>query len=141
MDPWTYPRSSLCPPPLGEEEVAADLKTIYQAATAEQAEMNLTAFAAKWDESHPSIGQSWRRNWERITPFFAYPADIRKVIYTAELKFIIAAQFRPPPIEGRVVLSYGGELRSHILWVWILYSGIGLAGCNSSIARTPTRTC
>jgi putative transposase len=64
------------------KEVAADLKTIYQAATAEQAEMNLTAFEAKWDESHPSIGQSWRRNWERITPFFAYPTEIRKVIYT-----------------------------------------------------------
>lgn len=64
------------------KEVAADLKTIYQAPTAEQAEMNLAAFEAKWDKSHPSIGQSWRRNWERITPFFAYPSDIRKVIYT-----------------------------------------------------------
>ncbi len=64
------------------KEVATDLKTIYQATTAEQAEMNLAAFEAKWDESHPSIGQSWRRNWERITPFFAYPKDIRKVIYT-----------------------------------------------------------
>lgn len=64
------------------KEVAADLKTIYQAATVEQAEMNLTTFEAKWDKTHPSIGQSWRRNWERITPFFAYPAEIRKVIYT-----------------------------------------------------------
>ena len=64
------------------KEVASDLKTIYQATTADQAEMNLVAFESKWDETHPSIGQSWRRNWERITPFFAYPAEIRKVIYT-----------------------------------------------------------
>lgn len=64
------------------KEVATDLKTIYQATTAEEAEMNLAAFEAKWDKSHPSIGQSWRRNWERIIPFFAYPKDIRKVIYT-----------------------------------------------------------
>lgn len=64
------------------KEVAADLKTIYQAPTAEVAEMNLTQFEAKWDKTHPSIGQSWRRNWERIIPFFAYPAEIRKVIYT-----------------------------------------------------------
>ncbi len=64
------------------KEVAADLKTIYQAPTAEQAEINLADFEAKWDKTHPSIGQSWRRNWEHITPFFAYPADIRKVIYT-----------------------------------------------------------
>lgn len=64
------------------KEVAADLKTIYQAPTAEQAEMNLTTFEEKWDKTHPSIGQSWRRNWERITPFFAYSPEIRKVIYT-----------------------------------------------------------
>jgi putative transposase len=44
--------------------------------------MNLAGFEAKWDRSHPSIGQSWRRNWERIIPFFAYPPEIRKVIYT-----------------------------------------------------------
>jgi putative transposase len=64
------------------KEVAADLKTIYQAPTAEQAKMNLTDFEKKWDDSHPSIGQSWRRNWERLTPFFAYSPEIRKVIYT-----------------------------------------------------------
>lgn len=64
------------------KEVAADLKLIYQSATAEQAEMELTAFEAKWDKTHPTISMSWRRNWAQIIPFFAYPADIRKVIYT-----------------------------------------------------------
>lgn len=64
------------------KEVAADLRTIYQAPTTEQAEVNLDAFAAKWDTTHPTISQSWRRNWERVIPFFAYPAEIRKVIYT-----------------------------------------------------------
>lgn len=64
------------------KEVAADLKLIYGSATAEQAEMELSAFEAKWDATHPTIGMIWRRNWDQITPFFAYPADIRKVIYT-----------------------------------------------------------
>jgi len=64
------------------KEVATGLKAIYQSPTAEKAEMNLSEFEAKWDKTHPSIGQSWRRNWERITPFFAYPPEIRKVIYT-----------------------------------------------------------
>lgn len=64
------------------KEVAADLKAIYQAPTAEQAEMELMAFEEKWDETHPSIGQSWRRNWANITPFFSYSPEIRKVIYT-----------------------------------------------------------
>jgi len=41
--------------------------------------MELAVFEEKWDKIHPSIGQSWRRNWERITPFFAYSPEIRKV--------------------------------------------------------------
>lgn len=36
----------------------------------------------KWDSQFPKISRSWRSNWERLTPFFAYPAEIRKVIYT-----------------------------------------------------------
>jgi putative transposase len=64
------------------KEVATNLKTIYQASTAELAEMNLTEFEIKWDKTHPSIGKSRRRNWERIIPFFAYPPEIRKVICT-----------------------------------------------------------
>ena len=64
------------------KEVAADLKSIYSAPTVVQAEANLTAFAAKWDASHPTISKSWRNNWERITPLFSYPPDIRKAIYT-----------------------------------------------------------
>jgi hypothetical protein len=62
--------------------VAADLKPIYQASTVEEAEQRLGEFAAKWDGAYPTISQMWRRNWEHLTPFFAYPADIRKVIYT-----------------------------------------------------------
>ena len=64
------------------KEVAADLKTIYQAPTVEMAAANLEAFAEKWDASHPSISKSWRSNWERIIPLFSYPPEIRKAIYT-----------------------------------------------------------
>jgi len=64
------------------KEVATDLKIIYQAATVDQAEANLTAFAKKWDASHPTIAKSWRSNWERIIPMFSYPPEIRKAIYT-----------------------------------------------------------
>jgi putative transposase len=63
-------------------EVAADLKRIYQSATAEEAELRLGEFEAKWDDQYLPIGQSWRRNWSRLIPFFDYPPEIRKVIYT-----------------------------------------------------------
>ena len=64
------------------KEVAADLQTIYRAATREEAELRLSEFAQQWDSQFPTISRSWRSNWERVVPFFAYPADIRKVIYT-----------------------------------------------------------
>ena len=64
------------------KEVAADLRLIYAAATESEAERQLTAFEVKWDDSFAPIGLSWRRNWSRLTPFFDYPPDIRKVIYT-----------------------------------------------------------
>lgn len=64
------------------KEVVADLRLIYQASTVTEAELQLAAFAQKWDERYPSISPSWRRNWERIIPFLAYPSEIRKVIYT-----------------------------------------------------------
>lgn len=64
------------------KQVAADLRQIYQAATAVDADVQLDAFAQKWDAVCPMVSQTWRRHWERITPFFAYPAEIRKVIYT-----------------------------------------------------------
>ena len=58
--------------------VAADLQSIYRAATAAEAEEHL---AAKW-KAYPSVSQVWRRNWARITSFFNSPLDIRKEIYT-----------------------------------------------------------
>ena len=63
-------------------EVAADLKRIYTASTADEAELRLGEFEDKWDDTYLPISQSWRRNWARIIPFFDYPPEIRKVIYT-----------------------------------------------------------
>ena len=63
-------------------EVAADLKSIFTSATADEAEQRLGEFEAKWDAPYPPISQSWRRNWSLIIPFFDYPPEIRKVIYT-----------------------------------------------------------
>jgi putative transposase len=62
--------------------VAADLRGIYQAGTAAEAVLQLDGFAQKWDAVCPMVSQTWRRHWDRITPFFAYPVEIRKVIYT-----------------------------------------------------------
>lgn len=64
------------------KQLCADLKKIYTSATEQQAEVALDAFGKKWDAKYPTISQMWRRHWENIIPFFDYPADIRKAIYT-----------------------------------------------------------
>lgn len=62
--------------------VAQDLKIIYRSATAEQAGQELAGFAERWDRKYPTISAMWQRNWERVTPFFAFPEEIRRIIYT-----------------------------------------------------------
>ena len=64
------------------KEVATDLKAIYSASTEADAELQLELFAEKWDTRYPSISKTWRSHWARVIPLFAFPADIRKVIYT-----------------------------------------------------------
>ncbi len=100
--------------------VASALRPIYTAPTAEEAGRQLDEFAAKWDITHPTISQVWRRNWERIIPFFAYPADIRRIIYTTNaveslnmsLRKIIKTRGSFPNEEAALRLLYLA-LRNH----------------------------
>jgi putative transposase len=62
--------------------VAADLRAVYTAPTATEAEQALVDFAERWDNQYPTISKSWMAHWNRVIPFFAFPADIRKAIYT-----------------------------------------------------------
>jgi putative transposase len=64
------------------KEVADDLKAIYRAETVEAAQDRLADFEDKWGDKYPTIGQSWRRNWDKVIPFLAYPPELRKLIYT-----------------------------------------------------------
>ena len=63
--------------------LATELKTIYQAANAEAAEAALAVFEqGPWGCKYPPIPQAWRRQWTQVIPFFAYPREVRKIIYT-----------------------------------------------------------
>jgi putative transposase len=65
------------------KSVAAELRGIYRAATVEEARRLLEYFAGgKWGQKHPTIVAAWRRAWEQVIPFFAYPMKVRRVIYT-----------------------------------------------------------
>ncbi len=67
------------------KQVAADLKEIYRASTAERAEQSLEEFEEKWSARYPTIAKMWRRHWAGISPLFAYPEEIRRAIYTTNV--------------------------------------------------------
>lgn len=72
-------------PYTNKKAVANDLKKIYAANTVELAEEYLDDFELNWGEKYAAIVKSWRDNWSRIIPFFDYPNEIRKVIYTTNI--------------------------------------------------------
>src|SRR6266508_7039473 len=76
------------------KEVARDLKTIYASATEAEAEQKLAEFSLKWDAKFPTIAKSWRSNWARVIPFFAFPPEIRRVIYTTNALESLNARVR-----------------------------------------------
>lgn len=59
-----------------------DLKEVYQATTRESAEAHLRQLSEKWDAKYAIAIRSWQNNWEDLSTFFAYPAEIRRLIYT-----------------------------------------------------------
>jgi len=65
-----------------KKAVSTDLKKIYDSSTVDEAESMLAAFSEKWDSKYPTISRQWLGKWDNITPFFAFPQEIRKAIYT-----------------------------------------------------------
>jgi putative transposase len=96
------------------KQVAADLKDIYRAATATQAELELNTFQSRWGSKYQAIGKLWKENWARVIPFFDFPAEVRKVIYTTNaveslhmsLRKIIKTRGSFPSEEAAIKLLY-----------------------------------
>ena len=65
-----------------QKEFLKDLKLVYSAVSKDAAEAELDNLEAKWGERYPIVIKSWRDNWERLTEFFQYTKEIRRLIYT-----------------------------------------------------------
>jgi putative transposase len=76
------------------KKVAADLRRIYTAIDREHAESELERFAETWDERYPMISASWIERWEHIVPFLAFPADVRRAVYTTNTIEALNRQIR-----------------------------------------------
>jgi putative transposase len=62
-----------------------DLQGIYKASTREQAERSLDQLEANWGARYPKVIESWRRNWPRLSNYFQYNKDIRRIMYTTNV--------------------------------------------------------
>ena len=107
------------------KNLAAALKAVYRAVDADAAEKALTAFeAGPWGQRYPAIGQSWRRAWGEVIPFFAFPDDVRRIIYTtnaieslnAKLRRAVRARGHFPSDEAATKLLYLILNRSEKEW-------------------------
>jgi putative transposase len=104
--------------------LAADLRRIYTAVDAEHAGDQLQAFAEKWDAKYPMISASWLERWEQITPFLAYPAEVRRVIYTTnsiealhrQLRKIIKTRGHFPTEDAARKLIYLAITKAEARW-------------------------
>jgi putative transposase len=104
--------------------IMPDLKAIYRAESAEAALDRLAEFEAKWDARYPAVGQSWRRAWEHVIPLFAFPPDIRKMIYTTNaveslnrsLRKIIKTRGSFPNDEAAMKLLYLAIQNAGVHW-------------------------
>ena len=104
--------------------IMPDLKAIYRAENEAMAQRQLEAFEAKWGARYPAIGQSWRRAWEHVVPFFAFPPTIRKMIYTTNaveavnrsLRKIIKTRGSFPTDEAALKLLYLAIQNAGMRW-------------------------
>lgn len=76
------------------KQLMADLKQIYNAVTEAEALDKLMEFKEKWGRQYPSCVKSWEENWNVLSTFFAYPPEIRKIIYTTNIIEGLNRQFR-----------------------------------------------
>jgi putative transposase len=105
--------------------IAAALKDIYRSIDAVAAEAALTAFEAGfWGQKYPAIGMAWRRVWTEVIPFFAFPKDVRRLIYTtnaiealnSKLRRAVRARGHFPTDEAALKLLYLVLNRSEKEW-------------------------
>ena len=104
--------------------VAADLRRIYSAPTAAMAEAELNAFEERWAGKYASIAPAWRRAWAEVIPFFAFPDEVRRIIYTtnaiealnSKLRRAVRARGHFPSDEAATKLLYLILNRSEKEW-------------------------
>ena len=109
------------------KSVCAELRNIYAAPTEQAALAELDAFEAKHAQRFPAIASSWRTNWDRVRPFFDFPPELRKLIYTTnaieslnfQLRKVTKAKGHFPNDEAAIKLLYLALRNAEKKWTMV----------------------
>ena len=108
--------------------VARDLRHVYSAPNAEEAERQLDLFDEQWGRQYPMIAQAWRSRWEYVIPFMALPADLRRIVYTTNaiealnrhIRKAIKTRGHFPDEQAATKLIYLAIQRAQISWKGVI---------------------
>lgn len=105
-----------------------DLRRVYSAANAEEAEHQLQLFDEQWGQRYPMVAQAWRDRWEHVIPFLSLPADLRRVVYTTnaieglnrQVRKAIKTRGHFPDEQAATKLIYLALMRAETKWVKVM---------------------
>jgi transposase-like protein len=105
-----------------------DLRAVYSAPNAEEAERQLELFDEKWGDRYPMVAQTWRARWEHVIPFLALPADLRRIVYTTnaieglnrQVRKAIKTRGHFPDEQAATKLIYLALMHAEVKWNKVL---------------------
>jgi putative transposase len=109
--------------------IARDLRKVYSAANAEDAERQLELFDQAWGEKYPMIAEAWRARWEHVIPFMALPAALRRIVYTTNaieglnrhVRKAIKTRGHFPDEQAATKLIYLALMRAEVKWKGVMH--------------------
>ena len=109
---------------IDRKRLMPDLRRVYSAPHAEEAERQLELFDRQWGEKYPMVAQAWRARWEYVIPFLSLPADLRRVVYTTnaieglnrQVRKAIKTRGHFPDEQAATKLIYLALIRAEVKW-------------------------
>ena len=109
---------------IDRKKLMPDLRKVYSAPNAEDAERQLELFDEQWGDKYPMVAQAWRARWEYVIPFLSLPADLRRVVYTTnaieglnrQVRKSIKTRGHFPDEQAATKLIYLALMRAEVKW-------------------------
>jgi putative transposase len=114
---------------IDRKKLMPDLRKVYSAANAEEAERQLELFDKQWGQKYPMVAHAWRARWEYVIPFLSLPADLRRIVYTTnaieglnrQVRKAIKTRGHFPDEQAATKLIYLALIRAEVKWKKVMH--------------------